>query len=146
MLCGLLGGWVETESKDSLLRLRGETSFSTEPCTSFGLGFAAVWESGFRVPQLISSAARICRGCQFHGLLSQTRQAGGWCQGGFVCSVCKASRGSWVSRRDHRVTALRCESLASGPPPGSLYSPTLCVGGREMKIQKGGRLGQSHTA
>lgn len=68
--------------------VRGETSFRKEPCTSCDVGLAAVWESSFRAPQLISSAARICRGCQFRRLLSQTRPAGAWCCGGFACLLC----------------------------------------------------------
>lgn len=68
--------------------VRGETSFSKEPCTSCGIGLAAVLESSFRAPQLISSAARICRGCQFRRLLSQTRPAGAWCCGGLACLLC----------------------------------------------------------
>ena len=45
--------------------MRGETPFSREPCTSFGLGLAVVLESDFRVPQLKSSGAASFAGC-FH--------------------------------------------------------------------------------
>lgn len=62
--------------------MRGETSLSTEPCTSFGIGWAAVLESDFRVP-----AAPIFRGCQFRRLLSQTRPARGLVLG-WLCLQC----------------------------------------------------------
>lgn len=99
------------------------------------------------MPQLSNSAAQICRGCQFHRLPSSSRQAGDWCLG-WLCLQCLQGLRRLLGQQEKELQD-HCTEMLVFPldcDQEAVCSPTLCVGGREMKIQKGERLGQSHIA